>query len=52
MPDDFKENYYNQARLFTSGQLENFIDLFSELLTRLKTAKIQRHFLKPQSLKL
>jgi DNA polymerase III subunit gamma/tau len=51
MPNDFKENYYNQAGLFTSGKLENLIDLFSGLLAQIKDSESPKTFFKAAVIK-
>jgi len=51
MPDDFKENYYNQAGLFNSGQLESLIDLFSGLLAQVKESENPKTFFKAAVIK-
>jgi DNA polymerase III subunit gamma/tau len=51
MPDDFKENYFNQAGLFTAPQLENLIDLFSGLLAQIKESENPKTFFKAAVIK-
>ena len=51
MPDDFKENYYNQAGLFTTGQLESLIDLFTGLLAQIKDSENPKTFFKAAVIK-
>lgn len=51
MPDDFKENYYNQAGLFTQGQLESLIDLFTGLLAQIKESENPKTFFKAAVIK-
>lgn len=51
MPDDFKESYYNQAGLFSSGQLEYLIDLFSDLLAQIKDSENSKTFFKAAVIK-
>jgi DNA polymerase III subunit gamma/tau len=46
MPEEFKENYYNQAGLFTTGQLESLIALFSGLLAQIKDSENPKTFFK------
>jgi DNA polymerase-3 subunit gamma/tau len=51
MPDDFKENYYNQAGLFTPWQLESLIDLFAGLLAQIKESENPKTFFKAAVIK-
>ncbi len=51
MPDDFRENYYNQAGLFASGQLEKLIDLFAGLLAQIKDSENPKTFFKAAVIK-
>jgi DNA polymerase III subunit gamma/tau len=51
MPEDFKENYYNQAGLFTPLHLESLIDLFTGLLAQIKECENPKTFFKAAVIK-